>query len=278
MKNRSSFVVRFAAVVAVLLAGTVVEGCTSPRTEVIVSVDTDVTSVDEISIDVTSPTGTTRTSTATLGAGQPPLPRTLGLVWNGGELGPFVIRAAGLSGGVQVLQRVADFQFQRGRTLVLHVDLLARCTGVSCPGGQTCGDSGCRSTTIDPAELALYTPGTVTGVDGGMRGDGGCSVEICNGADDDCDGNVDEDFDFASDEANCGTCGNVCNFANGTGMCQAGDCLVTGCDTGFGDCNGRSNDGCESESATDANNCGRCGNRCRGFADMCCAGTCDNAC
>ncbi len=267
-----------ALVLACVLAAVAAIGCTNPRTEVLVSVDSDLTTLDGITLDVTDPRGVTRSSTARLGAGEAPLPRTLGLVWTGGELGPFVVRAAGVTRGTEVIERVADFRFQRGRTLVLRLDLLRRCAGVSCPGGETCGDSGCRSTTIAPDELVPYSPGTVTGVDGGVRGDGGCGAETCNGVDDDCDARVDEDFDFRADEANCGSCGHACNFENGDGMCQGGGCLVTGCDTGFGDCNGQDDDGCESEAATDEDNCGRCGTRCRGFNDMCCSGTCDNAC
>ncbi len=251
-------------------------GCVSARTEVVISVDTDIATLDTITLDVTDPAGATRSSVAALGASEPPLPRTLGLAWNGGALGPFVVRAAGTSGGAQQIVRIADFTFQRGRTLVLHVDLLARCTGVSCPGGQTCGDSGCRPITTDPSELTPYTPAAS---DGGVGGDGGgCGVEVCNGMDDDCDGQVDEDFDFASDIANCGTCGNVCDFTHAMGMCQAGRCQINGCDPGFGDCNGRTSDGCESDSATDTSNCGRCGTRCRGGSSMCCSGTCAGAC
>ena len=231
---------------------------------------------ETISITITDPAGTTRSSMATLGAGQPSLPRTLGAVWTGGPLGPFVVRAAGLTGGAEQVNRIADFSFQSGRTLVLHLDLFARCSGVACGGGQTCGDSGCRSISIDPGELTPYTAGPPT--DGGVVGDGGCQAEICNGADDDCDGRTDEDFDFGTDESNCGSCGRACNFSNGMGMCVAGDCQISGCDTGFGDCNGRSSDGCESDAATDANNCGRCGNRCRGGSSMCCAGRCASAC
>jgi hypothetical protein len=34
----------------------------------------------------------------------------------------------------------------------------------------------------------------------------GCFPEVCNGLDDDCDGEVDEDFDLMSDVMNCGAC------------------------------------------------------------------------
>ncbi|HUH02444.1 MAG TPA: lamin tail domain-containing protein [Kofleriaceae bacterium] len=62
----------------------------------------------------------------------------------------------------------------------------------------------------------------------------GTSVEVCNGADDDCDGLLDEDFDFQNDPATCGDCTTTCS-----NLCCAGGCRVA--------------------SATD---CGACGRTC----------------
>ncbi|RMH45090.1 MAG: lipoprotein receptor, partial [Deltaproteobacteria bacterium] len=33
--------------------------------------------------------------------------------------------------------------------------------------------------------------------------------EVCDGRDNDCDGDVDEDFNLMADPANCGACGNA---------------------------------------------------------------------
>ena len=40
-------------------------------------------------------------------------------------------------------------------------------------------------------------------------------VEICDGADNDCDGSIDEDFDFASDLRHCGGCFKTCSYLPG---------------------------------------------------------------
>jgi hypothetical protein len=72
----------------------------------------------------------------------------------------------------------------------------------------------------------------------------GANVEQCNGLDDDCDGEVDEGFDFASDTANCGYCGHVCHNANGPIACTNGTCTPT-CAPGAEDCNADPDDGCE---------------------------------
>ena len=80
---------------------------------------------------------------------------------------------------------------------------------------------------------------------GACVGERGPGVESCNGIDDDCDAQVDEDFDLQRDDSNCGVCGNVCsNPANAFGACGAGTCGFV-CQSGFGDCNSNGGDGCE---------------------------------
>jgi len=55
-------------------------------------------------------------------------------------------------------------------------------------------------------------------------------AELCNGKDDDCDGMTDETFTLATDDLNCGVCGNAC--APGT-SCQLGACRETNCADGL---------------------------------------------
>jgi hypothetical protein len=70
-------------------------------------------------------------------------------------------------------------------------------------------------------------------------------VEICDGVDNDCNGIVDDGFDFMNDVANCGACNHQCAFpfANAScvnGVCTQGACLpnfydrdpnIPGCET-----------------------------------------------
>jgi hypothetical protein len=75
----------------------------------------------------------------------------------------------------------------------------------------------------------------------------GPSTESCNELDDDCDGEVDEDFQtpMQTDIANCGACGNRCEFENGVADCVAGKCVLNGCRPGFEDVDDDESNGCE---------------------------------
>ena len=74
-------------------------------------------------------------------------------------------------------------------------------------------------------------------------------AESCNDADEDCDGEIDEDFDLLTDVGNCGECGRICDLTgwNATATCAGGDCAIGSCETGWFDVNGEYDDGCEWE-------------------------------
>lgn len=74
--------------------------------------------------------------------------------------------------------------------------------------------------------------------------------ESCNGADDDCDGDIDEGFELDEDRQNCGACGNSCDLPNSVTFCNVGVCEFVRCEDGWADCNdSREPDGCESPGA-----------------------------
>lgn len=84
-------------------------------------------------------------------------------------------------------------------------------------------------------------------------------VEICDGLDNNCNGQVDEGFDLQSDVQNCGACATVCTASSGTPVCVNGECGVDTCAPGFADCDGQAANGCEVRTDTDPQNCGGCG-------------------
>jgi len=88
-------------------------------------------------------------------------------------------------------------------------------------------------------------------VDADGKPDNGCecqkksATELCNGVDDNCNGMVDEGFDFMTDIANCGKCGTQCQIPFATNLCVNGACTQGACLTGFFDANKNPADGCE---------------------------------
>ncbi|MBW2730844.1 MAG: exo-alpha-sialidase [Deltaproteobacteria bacterium] len=69
--------------------------------------------------------------------------------------------------------------------------------------------------------------------------------EICDEADNDCNGEIDETFDLSTDVANCGKCDQACALANATPKCVKGQCLVQSCLPGFIDVDDVEANGCE---------------------------------
>ncbi|MBI5512675.1 MAG: FG-GAP repeat protein [Deltaproteobacteria bacterium] len=64
---------------------------------------------------------------------------------------------------------------------------------------------------------------------------------------------------LGTDVSNCGMCGRQCpTGANGAAACVLGECQLQ-CNPGFGNCNGNTADGCESNLQVDPSNCMRCG-------------------
>jgi hypothetical protein len=77
----------------------------------------------------------------------------------------------------------------------------------------------------------------------------------CNGAEaDGCEA------DLRTSAMHCGACGRSCATGTGTtsNPCRLGVCAPV-CASGFGDCDGNLNNGCEANFRTDPRNCGACG-------------------
>ncbi|MCA9608472.1 MAG: hypothetical protein KC619_22865 [Myxococcales bacterium] len=174
-----------------LLGGVLVAACNAPPTEVLVVVDSDLSvpgELDELVITVTHPDGVqTRQSTAALGAGELPLPRSLAMVHEGGPLGAYRVLVQGRRGGVVQVEREGSLAFVAQEIRVWRVFLGRACMGVDCPG-TTCDGGSCRAIEVGPGELEPYVPdgdrdaGSV-GMDAGGPADAGVDASIDGGLD-----------------------------------------------------------------------------------------------
>jgi hypothetical protein len=72
-------------------------------------------------------------------------------------------------------------------------------------------------------------------------------VEQCDSLDNDCDGRIDEAWNFVADPLNCGGCDIVCAYEHGVPSCEVGDCALSACEPGWVDLDGDAATGCELE-------------------------------
>lgn len=94
------------------------------------------------------------------------------------------------------------------------------------------------------------------------------AVELCNGIDDDCNFQPDDNAGAPSG----------CSPANAVPMCVSGGCGIASCNAGFADCDGNAANGCEQDLNNNSDHCGTCFNRCANqFVNAqatCVAGSC----
>ena len=135
--------------------------------------------------------------------------------------------------------------------------------GASCPAGTTECGSTCASTDVSP----LHCGGCDTPCPAPPRASATCADGACGFACDvgfgDCDsmgGNGCESRLRTLEH--CGACDVACAPANAIATCTTGTCEVVACEGTFANCNGASDDGCETNVATSPSSCGRCGNAC----------------
>ena len=98
-----------------------------------------------------------------------------------------------------------------------------------------------------------------------------CFVEDCSSGFENCNEDDDDggysdgcETNLREDENNCGACGNACSAENGGAICVNGQCRIESCEPGYdncdrGDSDGGYENGCETHTATDDENCGGCG-------------------
>ena len=114
-----------------------------------------------------------------------------------------------------------------GRSTDLTTAANCGACGVSCNAGEICQNGLCANSCID-FDGDTYGSNCPAGPDcrDTDRMINPAAPEICDRVDNNCDGTIDNDFDFVTDENNCGSCGVLCNAWE---ICQAGRCIDFRC-------------------------------------------------
>jgi hypothetical protein len=147
---------------------------------------------------------------------------------------------------------------------------MSQCTVASCAAGfDDCdgmASNGCEASLSAPTTCgrcgnACTAPANATATCAAM---GVCGF-ACGADFADCDRNAANgcEINVANGNArNCGGCGVECGLARAVSTCVARTCRVESCETGYGDCDGMSANGCESDLRTSSQHCGACGRSC----------------
>lgn len=113
--------------------------------------------------------------------------------------------------------------------------------------------------------------------------DGLCGIGACDAGWKDCDGDPSNGCEIDVRTNNdCGDCEKACIASNATTQCSSdGECQITRCSDGRGNCNSTWTDGCEADFSLPAH-CGSCNNPCTGLMDTvsssCATGVCNLVC
>ena len=167
-----------------------------------------------------------------------------------------------------------------------------------CDGDGTCSDSLSSPENCGGCGLTCNVENGVPACD-----DDTCSIDHCTVTEEmawaDCDASYVTgcETDTFSNPTHCGGClpdeggtGTNCSLKEGSDHvtvagCGAGKCVVAGCETGWADCDGSFENGCEANTNVDENNCGACasdgGEACVEKAHTpseCVSGSCDYSC
>lgn len=140
------------------------------------------------------------------------------------------------------------------------------CVASSCaPGTGDCnGDNSCSTdlmTSVDNCGFCgnkCALPHATATCKAGL-----CALDSCEPGFLDCNGDATDgcEVDATTDVQNCGGCNIKCSTANGVSSCSGGQCNIL-CLGGYGDCDGKPGNGCETSLANNVSNCGGCGVTC----------------
>src|SRR5262249_42530159 len=122
--------------------------------------------------------------------------------------------------------------------------------GASCNGNNQCLSNACCGNVCVDLSSNISNCGSCGTVCGNAHGTTSCSggqcAPVCSGFWGDCDGNRPNGCETATDTTtNCGGCGIPCSRSNAFTSCPSGACTLGSCFSGYANCDGNNNNGCE---------------------------------
>ncbi len=209
----------------ILLAGCLaaLSGCSEDITEIVLVTSTDLAVPSEataIHIAVQGESGNARESLIQLaGLSAVEQPISLSVVPGGDQGDTLNIRVQLRKDETVVLEQRLQTNFVEGARKLLSIPLTHNCASVCCDSDQTCSGGTCIDSKREGRRLPNWEgelPPSAVSLKCSPN-----SPEICNGLDDNCDGNIDEDTDLRNDVLNCGACGRRCRAGS---QCIEGVC------------------------------------------------------
>jgi len=157
--------------------------------------------------------------------------------------------------GDRVLNQNRDVQVLAGQTSELGIIAFCDRKGMTSTGGPASSSAAsaqslCTASSTDPQCMDADGDGVVAALD---CDDSNAKVypgaiEICDGIDNNCSGTADDNVSVL--------------VSHGMGACVDAKISVTQCSSGYSDCDGKVENGCETDLMSDDENCGSCDNAC----------------
>jgi|GEM_PF-2504463 len=160
----------------------------------------------------------------------------------------------------------------RALLLVPSVFLLVACGSQpkpnTCTTDAQCAPNKCCGGKCVDVQTSLTHCGTCSNFCSTVHGAATCAAGVCGITCSSGFGNCNQlvkdgcETNLTESVSNCGACANLCLAANADVFCERSECLQSGCFAGWGDCNGKATDGCETNTRSSNDHCGGCNKKC----------------